>query len=177
MSPPAAPGTLAEFADADALAAAVRAARASGWRGLEAHAPHPVPDAAEALGVRAAPVAWIAAGAGVAAAAAGWGLAWAASVQLYPLNVGGRPPHAWAAFLPAVYIVGVLAAAVAALLAMLWLNGLPRLHHPLFAVPAFLRATEDRFFLFIPHAEAESAAARALLAAQGPLALHPVPPP
>lgn len=175
---PRAHGTLAEFRDADALTEAVRAARASGWRDLEAYAPHPVPDAAEALGARAAPVAWFAAAAGAAGAAGADGLAWFVSVHDYPLNVGGRPPHAWAAFLPTAYIVGVLSAALAALLAMLWLNGLPRLHHPVFAAPGLRRATEDRFFLLLVHAEdgvSSPERARDLLRRQRPLSLREVP--
>jgi hypothetical protein len=67
----------------------------------------------------------------------------------YPLNVGGRPLHSWPAFIPPTLIVGMLWAAAAALIGMLALCRLPRLHHPLFAVPGFERATVDRFFLCI----------------------------
>lgn len=174
---PAGFGTLAEFADADALTAAVRAAVAAGWTRLEAHAPHPVPDAALAMGVRAAPVAWFAAAAGVLGALGAYGLSWYLSAHAYPLNVGGRPPHAWPAFLPAAYIVGVLAAALAALAAMLWLNGLPRLHHPVFDARGFGRASEDRFFLLLLAEDPLHADGRAprFLRAQHPLRIAAVP--
>ncbi len=43
----------------------------------------------------------------------------------------------------------VLVAAFAALLGMFFLNGLPRPHHPVFNVPRFDRASQDRFFLCI----------------------------
>jgi len=149
MSQPPAFGVIAEFAAADDLVAAIRAARAAGWSHLEAHAPHPVPDAALLLGVKTAPVAWIAVGAGLFGAAAAFGAAWYLSAHAYPLNVGGRPPAAWPVFLPVAYIVGILWASAAALLGMLWLNRLPRLHHPVFFARGFHRASQDRYFLLL----------------------------
>jgi hypothetical protein len=170
-------GTIAEFAEAEALTRAVLAARGAGWKHFEAYAPHPVPEAAEVIGAKAAPVGWIAAGVGLAAAAAAYGFTLYVSVIDYPLNVGGRPPHAWPVFLPAAYIVGVLWAALAAMLAMLWLNGLPRLHHPVFAAPGFGRASEDRFFLLLFREDPlhTPERARAFLRAQRPLRVSEVP--
>jgi len=43
----------------------------------------------------------------------------------------------------------VLIASLSAFTAMLVLNRLPELHHPVFEVPEFERASIDRFFLFI----------------------------
>jgi hypothetical protein len=43
----------------------------------------------------------------------------------------------------------VLGAALFGVLAMLIGNGLPRLHHPLFGVKAFERASSDRFFMLL----------------------------
>jgi hypothetical protein len=51
----------------------------------------------------------------------------------------------------------ILAAALAAVGTMLWLNGLPRPHHPVFGAAGFGLATRDRFFLCVratdPHFE------------------------
>jgi hypothetical protein len=43
--------------------------------------------------------------------------------------------------------VGIFAAALAGVIAFLHGCGLPRLHHPLFEISGFERATQDHFFL------------------------------
>jgi len=95
MSHPPPYGLMAEFTGAEVLTEAVRAARAAGWARMEAYSPYPVPDAAEAMGVSAAPVGYIAVAAAAIGAAISAGAAWSVSVHLYPVNVGGRPPNAW----------------------------------------------------------------------------------
>ncbi|MBW3654344.1 MAG: DUF3341 domain-containing protein, partial [Actinobacteria bacterium] len=85
--------------------------------------------------------------------------------------------HSWPAFLPSTIIVAILWSGAATLIGLLLILRLPRLHHPIFAVPGFERASEDRFFLCIlaedPRFEA-SAAARFLQALR-PAAVHEVP--
>lgn len=169
-------GMIAEFDEPEALTEAVRAARRAGWERIEALSPFPVPEAAEALGVSAAPVGYIAIGAGLVGAALAAGAAYYISVHLYPVNVGGRPPNAWPVFLPNTYLVAILWACAAALVGMLVLNGLPRLNHPVFFARGIQRATEDRFFLFISSEDPLYApdAARGFLRGLGPLRVSEV---
>ncbi|HEV7264979.1 MAG TPA: DUF3341 domain-containing protein [Falsiroseomonas sp.] len=175
MTQPA--GMIAEFADVEEMLAALRAARAAGWRRLDAYAPYPVPEAAALLAVRGWPVAAVAVAAGLAGAVLQYGTQYYLNVVDYPINVGGRPLHAWPVFLPATYIVAVLWAAIAALVGMLVLNQLPRLHHPVFAAPGFDRASEDRFFLclFVDEPGFDAARAEHLLRGFDALRISPVP--
>ena len=71
--------------------------------------------------------------------------------------------------------MAVLGAAVFGVIAMLMGNGLPRLHHPLFDVPEFERASADRFFLLLRTPDGDVGAARTLLQALSPLAIYEVP--
>jgi hypothetical protein len=142
-------GVIAEYDSAEAMLDALRDAREAGWRRMDAFAPYPVPEAASLLGARGLRVAVLAVAAGLFGAALAYGAQWWLSVHEYPINVGGRPLHAWPAFLPATTIVAILWSAAASLIGMLVLNGLPRLSHPVLAVPGFLRASEDRFFLLL----------------------------
>ena len=65
----------------------------------------------------------------------------------------------------------LLGAALAGVAAMLVGNGLPRLHHPLFEVEGFERASDDRYFLLLP---ATDAAARHMLERQAALTIREV---
>jgi hypothetical protein len=170
-------GVIGEFDSADAMVDALRTAREEGWRAMDAFSPYPVPEAAEMLGARGLHVALIAIGAGLSGAALAYGTQWWLSVHDYPINVGGRPLHAWPAFLPATTIVAILWAAAASLIGMLALNRLPRLSHPVFAAPGFLRASEDRFFLLLSAADPRfgAEAATRLLERTGALRVVEVP--
>lgn len=151
---------VAEFDRPDALLAAARRAREDGFRRLEAFSPFPVEglDAELGLSAPAIPPAMLAGG--VLGAVGGFAMqAW---ISLdFPLNVGGRPVVAWPAFVLITFELMVLGAVTAGILAMLIGNRLPRLHHPLFEIPDFHFATDDKFFLALLADEPGFDAARA----------------
>ena len=154
-------GLIAEFRTPEAIAQAVEAACRAGYTRLDAYSPFPLRDVAHRLGARTTAIPWIAFIAGVTGAVVQYGSQYWMNAVDYPLNVGGRPLHSWPAFIPASLIVAILWAGLATLLGLLLILRLPRLHHPVFAVPGFERASEDRFFLLIasedPCFEAEGA--------------------
>jgi len=140
---------LGRFATADAVLAGARFLVARGYRRFDAHTPIPLDGLHAIIPRRTWPIPVAALAGGTAGALAALAIQVHANTD-YPINIGGRALLAWPAFsLPALQF-GVLGAVLAVVLALLWRAGLPRLSHPLFAVPEFADATGDGFFLWIP---------------------------
>lgn len=170
-------GLLAEFPSAEALCAAARRVRENGYTRAEAYSPFAIDGLDEVLGAkpdRTAPLTLLG---GLLGGAGTYFLQWYAAVIDYPINVGGRPLHSWPAFIPATFELTILGAAVAAVLAMLVQNGLPKLYHPLFEVEEFELASRNRFFLCLPAHDPVFAPgpARSLLEDLQPMLLREVP--
>ena len=114
---------------------------------------------------------------GVLGLLGGFALCYWTSVIDYPLNIGGRPYNSWPAFIVIVFECTILFAALSAVIGMLVLNGLPQPYHPVFNVPQFSRASQDRWFLVV-HASDPRFDARATmdkLQASHPLSVAEVP--
>ncbi|MCQ8783995.1 DUF3341 domain-containing protein [Mangrovibrevibacter kandeliae] len=173
---------LAEFRDPQTLLAAARQTReATSFRVVDAFTPFSV----EGMGalidelppnhVRLA----ILLG-GIGGALSGLGLQLYSAVWALPIVTGGRPLASWPDFFFATFEMGILGAALCGFVALLWGCGLPRLHHPLFDLPQFERATQDRFFLAIEAGgadadDADDGGARLHLAGLGALSVARVP--
>ena len=142
-------GVVAEFETPAALVAAAGKAMALGYRKVEANSPFPVEGLDEALGLHHSRVPLITLMGGAVGCFGGFFMEWYSAVKHYPMNIGGRPLNSWPAFIPIVFELTILCAAIAAVLGMLALNGLPMPYHPLFNVARFERASRDRFFLCI----------------------------
>lgn len=147
--PPHLYGVITEFAGAPALVQAVHRARAEGYVVMEAYTPYPIEELNDAIGHGPSRVPLLVLLGGVLGCLGGFFLQyWTAAVD-FPLNIGGRPPNSWVAFIPITFECTILGAGIAAVLGMLVLNGLPMPYHPVFSVDRFQLASRDRYFLLI----------------------------
>jgi hypothetical protein len=142
-------GLLAEFDEPGELYRACEQVRDAGFTRWDAHSPFPVHGLDRAMGLRRSVLPWIIFGAGMGGAGAGFALQWWVHTTAYPLVISGKPLFSWPAYMPVTFELGVLFAALGAVVGMLGLNQLPRHHHPLFGSRRFERVTDDRFFISI----------------------------
>jgi hypothetical protein len=159
MSPAEAPrlyGLLAEFDNPDALVAACRRAKEAGYTKMDAYSPYGIAEVADALGFRYGEMSTVMLCGGLIGATAAFVMQWWTNGIDYPLNIAGRATltpldwlYGWPSYIPITFEGGILTCALSGLFGLLAVCGLPRLHHPLFNVPQFARATRDRFFLAV----------------------------
>jgi len=141
-------GVVGRFETPDALLEAIRCLRRRDRHlRLEAYAPYAVEGLSEALNLPRGKVPLFTLVGGVLGGASGFFMQWYAAVVSFPVNIGGRPLNSWPMFIPVTFEMTILGAALAAVLGMLAVSGLPRLHHPIFDAPCFGLATRDRYFL------------------------------
>jgi hypothetical protein len=169
-------GLLAEFATAKDLYHACESIRDAGYTRWDAHSPFAVHGLEKAMGLKPSPLPFIVFIGGMAGAGGGFYLQKWVAGSAYRLVISGKPLFSWPAFIPITFEAGVLCGSLAALLGMLAVNQLPRLHHPLFASKRFDRASDDRFFVSIEASDPkfDARATKALLESLHPTAVEVV---
>lgn len=142
-------GYMAEFSNPETLIKAASATRAAGYREIDAYTPYPIEALNDALDEHHSKVPLVVLTGGILGGLAGFALQVWTAVYVYPMNVGGRPNFSWPAFIVPTFECTILGAALAAVLGMFFLNGLPMPYHPVFNVERFAAASRDRYFLVI----------------------------
>jgi hypothetical protein len=142
-------GLMAEFDTPEALLRATEQVTQAGYTKTDAYSPFPIHGLFDALRLRERRVAPMILAGGLTGMAAGVALEYYTQVVAYPMNIAGRPYWAWVAYIPPVFELTILFASFTAVIGMFALNGLPLPYHPVFNVPAFARASQDKFFLVI----------------------------
>ena len=142
-------GILAEF---DSTAAALHAAervRDAGFRRWDVFTPFPVHGMDRAMGLKNSKVGWFSFLGGVTGYTSGMLMIWYMNAFDYAIPVGGKPMFSPFYAFPPSYELTILLGSFGAILGMLFLNRLPRLHHPLLKHRRFARVTHDGFFIVI----------------------------
>jgi hypothetical protein len=142
-------GFMAELETPKLLIKAVRKTREAGYQDIEIYTPFPVKELEKTSNSHWNWISFSTLVGGCIVGGVFYFIEYFSAVVNYPLNSGGRPYHSWPAFIPIPVEMGILGAALGAVISMFVLNGLPRLTHPVFNIPAFDLATRNRFFLCI----------------------------
>ena len=142
-------GVIAEFTTAAGIMHAAEKVRDAGFTRWDVFTPFPVHGMDKAMGLKNSKVGWFAFLGGVTGYATGMLMIWFMNAIDYPIVVGGKPMFSPYSAFPPSYELTILFGAFGSLGGMLFLNRLPRLHHPLLKNRRFARVTHDRFFLVI----------------------------
>jgi hypothetical protein len=147
--PPALYGLLAEFDDPGSLVQAAKRTYAAGYRRIDTFTPYPIEEAWEAIGHHDNRLSGIVLAGGITGLLTGIGLQeWVHNIA-YPVNIAGKPLNSWPQYIPVTFELTILFAAIAAVVGMIVLNGLPQPYHPAFNVERFEHASRDKFFLIV----------------------------
>jgi hypothetical protein len=142
-------GLVAEFETAAEILHAAEKVRDAGFRSWDVYTPFPVHGMDKAMGLRNSKVGWFSFIGGVSGYTLGMLMIWWMNAYDYPIIVGGKPMFSPFGAFPPSYELTILLGSFGALFGMLFLNRLPRLHHPLLKNKRFALATHDRFFVVI----------------------------
>jgi hypothetical protein len=142
-------GVIAEFATPADVMHAAEKVRDAGYTRWDVFTPFPVHGMDRAMGLKNSKVGWFAFLGGVAGYACGMLMIWFTNAIDYPIIVGGKPMFSPFAAFPPSYELTILFGAFGSLFGMLFLNRLPRLHHPLLKNRRFAQVTHDRYFVVI----------------------------
>jgi hypothetical protein len=142
-------GLMAEFDSAQALVDAGRKTREAGYKKIDAYSPFPIEGLAEEIGMHFDEIPLTVLIGAIIGGCTGYLMQYWMSAIDYPLNIGGKPPHSWPAFIVITFEMTILFAGISAVLGMRAFNGLPMPYHPVFNVPRFALASKDRFFLIV----------------------------
>ena len=170
-------GLMAEFDTPQELLDGALAAHKAGYKKIDAFSPFPIEGLAEAIGFHKNMVPFVTLVGGIIGGLSGYLLQYYVHVISYPMNVGGRPFHSWPACIIVTFEMTILFGGLSAVFGMLALNGLPMPYHPVFNVPEFAKATDNKFFLvvFASDPNYDESDTRAFLKGLGPRAISEVP--
>lgn len=128
------------------VVAAARRVRESGFIKFDAISPYPIHAMEEACGIKRSAIPYVTFIAAVVGMLAGLGMTYYMSVADWPINVGGKPLFSLPAFIPIIFELTILFAALCSVLALFVVCRMPRVDPP--TIDKDL--TSHKFAIFIP---------------------------
>jgi hypothetical protein len=142
-------GIIAEFDTPASVLHAAEKVRDAGFRRWDVFTPYPIHGMDQAMGIKNSKVGYISFTGAVLGYTTGMIMIWWMNAVDYPIIVGGKPMFSPFGAFPPSYELTILFGSFGALLGMLFLNKLPRLHHPLLKHRRFALATHDKYFVVV----------------------------
>lgn len=128
------------------VVAAAKKAREMGFLKFEALSPYPIHGMEEACGIKRSWIPYVTFVTGVVGCTFGLWLTWWTSAVNWPINVGGKPPFSLPAFIPIMFELTILLAALSSVGALFYATGMPRVDPPVIDPDL----TSHKFAVFVP---------------------------
>lgn len=132
--------------DEHELMEAAKKLRDSGFKKFDAITPFPVHGMEEAIGIKRSFIPWVTFIAGLTGGSLGLLFTWWTSAVNFPINVGGKPFFSLPAFIPIIFELTILFAALSSVGALFVVCKLPKVDPPIIDPDL----TSHKFALFVP---------------------------
>lgn len=142
-------GILAEFKNPKELTDVAKTMVKSGFSKFDTFSPFPIHGMDKAMNLEKSKLGWIVLGHALIGFTGAIAMMYYMAAIDYPMNISGKPFFNAPAWVPITFELTVLLSSFGAVFGMFFLNGLPKLHNPLFNVKRFKKATDDGFFACI----------------------------
>jgi hypothetical protein len=134
------------FLDERQCVEAARKVREAGFKKFDAISPYPIHDMEDAIGIKRSNIPYVTFFAGLIGLLSALWLTWWTSEVNWPINVGGKPLFSLPAFIPIMFELTVLFAALASVSALLYFCKLPQIDPPVIDPDL----TSHKFAIFVP---------------------------
>ncbi len=139
-------GMAAIFLTEEQILKAAQTAKDAGFRKYDAITPYPVHGMEEACDIKRSWIPHVTFWAGFCGLSFGLWFTWWTSAVSWPLNVGGKPLFSLPAFVPILFELTILFAALSSVAALFYAAGLPKVDPPVIDKDL----TSHKFAIFIP---------------------------
>ena len=123
-------GVMGIWSEEHQVLEAARKVKNQGFIKFDAITPYPVHGMEEACGIQRSPIPWVTFFAGLTGCLFGVWLTWWTAAVSWPINVGGKPMWSLPAFIPVIFELTILFAALSSVGALFAMCGLPKINPP-----------------------------------------------